>query len=82
MTAVLAVARRGHRGLFAFAVAMAVLTPVLAVLAVVDDRVLLGAPLWFKPLKFAISLVALRRHTRLDARASYASAPCSARLVS
>jgi hypothetical protein len=56
MTAVLAVARRGHRGLFAFAVAMAVLTPVLAVLAVVDDRVLLGAPLWFKPLKFAISL--------------------------
>jgi hypothetical protein len=56
MSAVLAVARRGHRGLFAFAVAMAVLTPVLAVLAVVDDRVLLGAPLWFKPLKFAISL--------------------------
>jgi hypothetical protein len=56
MTAVLAVARRGHRGLFAFAVAMTVLTPVLAVLAVVDDRVLLGAPLWFKPLKFAISL--------------------------
>jgi hypothetical protein len=53
---VLAVARRGHRGLFVFAVAMAVLTPVLAVLAVVDDRVLLGAPLWFKPLKFAISL--------------------------
>jgi hypothetical protein len=53
---VLAVARRGHRGLFAFAVAMSVLTPVLAVLAVVDDRVLLGAPLWFKPLKFAISL--------------------------
>jgi hypothetical protein len=56
MSAVLAVARRGHRGLFAFAVAMSVLTPVLAVLAVVDDRVLLGAPLWFKPLKFAISL--------------------------
>jgi hypothetical protein len=56
MTAVLTVARRGHRGLFAFAVAMAVLTPVLAVLAVVDARVLLGAPLWFKPLKFAISL--------------------------
>ena len=38
MTTVLADARRGHRGLFAFAVAMAVLTPVLAVLAVVDDR--------------------------------------------
>jgi hypothetical protein len=56
MTTALADARRGHRGLFAFALAMAALTPVLAVLAVVDDRVLLGAPLWLKPLKFAISL--------------------------
>jgi hypothetical protein len=56
MTTVLADARRGHRGLFAFAVVMAALTPVLAVLAVVDPRVLLGAPLWLKPLKFAISL--------------------------
>ena len=56
MTTALADARRGHRGLFAFAVAMAALTPVLAILALVDDRVLLGAPLWFKPLKFAISL--------------------------
>jgi hypothetical protein len=56
MITVLADARRGHRGLFAFAVAMAVLVPVLAVLSVVDHRVLLGAPLWFKPLKFAISL--------------------------
>ena len=58
MTTVLADARRGHRGLFGFAVAMAALVPVLAVLAVVDDRVLLGAPLWLKPLKFAISFVA------------------------
>src|SRR5689334_14721115 len=56
MTTALADARRGHRGLFAFAVAMAALTPVLAVLALVDHRVLLGAPLWVKPLKFAISL--------------------------
>jgi hypothetical protein len=56
MITVLADARRGHRGLHTFAVAMAVLTPVLAVLSVVDHRVLLGAPLWFKPLKFAISL--------------------------
>ena len=55
MTTVLADARRGHRGLYAFAFANAVLGPVLAVLAVVDDRVLLGAPLWVKPLKFAIS---------------------------
>jgi hypothetical protein len=58
MTAVLADARRGHPGLFWFAVSMAVLAPVLAVLSVVDDRVLLGAPLWFKPLKFAVSFVA------------------------
>lgn len=56
MTTALADARRGHRGLFAFAVAMSVLVPVLAVLAMVDHRVLLGAPLWLKPLKFAISL--------------------------
>jgi hypothetical protein len=56
MTTALADARRGHRGLFAFAGAMAALTPVLAILALVDERVLLGAPLWFKPLKFAISL--------------------------
>ena len=58
MSSLLADARRGHRGLFGFAVAMAALVPVLGVLAVVDDRVLLGAPLWFKPLKFAISFVA------------------------
>jgi hypothetical protein len=58
MTTFLADARRGHRGLFGFAVAMAVLVPVLAVLAVVDDRMLLGAPLWLKPLKFAVSFVA------------------------
>lgn len=58
MTIVLTEARRGHPGLFGFAVATAVLVPVLAVLAAVDDRVLLGAPLWLKPLKFALSFVA------------------------
>ena len=77
MTSVLADARRGHRGLFAFAVAMAVLTPVLAVLAVVDDRVLLGAPLWLKPLKFAISFVALLRARSPGCWGSCASGPCS-----
>ena len=55
MTSVLADARRGHPGLYAFAVATGALVPVLAVLAVVDDRVLLGAPVWLKPLKFAVS---------------------------
>jgi hypothetical protein len=48
-------ARRGHAGLYWFAVAMTALTVVTAVLAVVDQRTLLGAPLWVKPLKFAIS---------------------------
>lgn len=58
MHTVLADARRGHRGLFGFAVAMAALTAVLLVAAVVDQRTLLGAPLWFKPLKFSVSLAA------------------------
>lgn len=56
MNAILADARRGHPGLFGFAAVMAALTVVCVALAVVDQRTLLGAPLWFKPLKFAISL--------------------------
>lgn len=58
MHTVLADARRGHRGLFWFAVAMAALTAVLVGAAVLDGRTLLGAPLWFKPLKFSVSLAA------------------------
>lgn len=56
MRTLLADARRGHPGLYGFAVTMVALTAVIAVLAVVDQRTLLGQPLWFKPLKFAISL--------------------------
>ncbi|QJY47358.1 hypothetical protein [Pseudonocardia broussonetiae] len=55
---VLSTARRGHPGLYWWAVAMAALAVVLAVAAVVDQRTLMGAPLWFKPLKFAVSFVA------------------------
>ena len=58
MNAVIADARRGHPGLFWFAVAMAGLTVVLLALAVVDQRTLAGAPLWFKPVKFSISIAA------------------------
>ena len=56
MRTVLSDARRGHPGLHGFAVAMAGLAVVLLVLLVVDQRTLAGAPLWAKPLKFAISL--------------------------
>ncbi|HLU60407.1 MAG TPA: hypothetical protein VKZ81_33530 [Pseudonocardia sp.] len=56
MRTVLADARRGHPGLYGTAVAMAALALVTATLAVVDQRELLGAPLWFKPLKFAIAI--------------------------
>ena len=56
MRTVLADARRGHAGLYWLAGAMAVLAVVTAGLAVVDQRTLVGAPLWFKPLKFSISI--------------------------
>lgn len=56
MRTVLFDARRGHPGLYLFAVAMAGLAVVLAALLVVDPRTLAGVPLWVKPLKFAISL--------------------------
>jgi hypothetical protein len=55
METVLATARRGHPGLFWTALAMAALSAGIVLLAVFDQRELLGAPLWFKPLKFTIS---------------------------
>src|SRR5918996_1097747 len=57
MRTVLADARRGHPGLYWLSIAMAALAVMTAALAVVDQRVLLGAPLWFKPLKFSLSIM-------------------------
>jgi hypothetical protein len=57
MRTVLADARRGHPGVYWLSVAMAALALVTAALAVVDQRTLLGAPLWFKPLKFSLSIM-------------------------
>jgi hypothetical protein len=56
MRTVLVDARRGHPGLYGLTIAMAALALVAAVLAVVDQRELVGAPLWFKPLKFSLSI--------------------------
>ena len=78
MTSVLADARRGHRGLYAFAVAMAALTPVTgrpgrgrrpgaarraALVQAAEVRDLVRA---------------VRRHARLDAGAAARARPCSA----
>jgi hypothetical protein len=41
-----------------FSAAMVVMALLSAVGLVVDDRVLVGAPIWFKPLKFGVSFVA------------------------
>jgi hypothetical protein len=56
MRTLLADARRGHSGLYWLAAGMAALALVSAALAVVDQRTLVGAPLWFKPMKFSISI--------------------------
>lgn len=44
-----------HRPLMAFGAFAAVVTVVAAVGLVVDDRILVGAPIWAKPCKFAFS---------------------------
>ncbi|MDT7752152.1 MAG: hypothetical protein QOD96_5814 [Pseudonocardiales bacterium] len=48
--------RGWHRPMAWFAGVMAVMAVVSAVGLAVDDRILLGAPIWLKPLKFAISM--------------------------
>jgi hypothetical protein len=56
MRTLLSDARRGHAGLYWLAAGMAALAVVTAGLALVDPRTLVGAPLWFKPMKFSISI--------------------------
>lgn len=50
--------RSWHRPLVLFSAAMVVMAAVSAVGLVADDRVLVGAPIWFKPFKFSASFVA------------------------
>jgi len=50
--------RSWHRPLVVFSAAMALWALVSAVGLVVDDRVLVGAPIWAKPFKFAASFAA------------------------
>ncbi|ATL30626.1 hypothetical protein KY5_5608c [Streptomyces formicae] len=50
--------RSWHRPLVLFSASMAVVAVISAVGLVVDDRVLVGARIWFKPLKFSVSFVA------------------------
>lgn len=60
MTAITELARqatRWHRPLMLFAASMAVVAVVSAAGLVVDDRVIVGAPAWAKPLKFSVSFV-------------------------
>nr|WP_232376921.1 hypothetical protein [Amycolatopsis aidingensis] len=70
-----------HRPMMVFAGVMAGMAVVSAVGLAVDDRVLLGAPVWLKPFKFAVSMALycvtwawlvslLRTHKRLAAGVS------------
>ncbi len=49
---------RLHRPLLWFVAAMGVLALVSAVGIVVDDRILVGVPIWTKPFKFSVSFIA------------------------
>ncbi|MEU4768882.1 hypothetical protein AB0H12_37115 [Actinosynnema sp. NPDC023794] len=49
-------ALRWHLPLMLFSLLMAATTAVSLVGLVVDDRILVGSPIWFKPFKFAVSL--------------------------
>ena len=55
--------------------AMAALAVVCAVGIVVDPRVLVGAPIWLKPFKFAVSFVLYGVTLRVDALAAAPSEP-------
>ncbi|MGW4213324.1 hypothetical protein ACWEIJ_35435 [Lentzea sp. NPDC004789] len=44
-----------HRPLMLFTLSMVVLTPIAALGMLLDDRMLLDSPIWFKPFKFAVS---------------------------
>ncbi|MEU0987544.1 hypothetical protein [Streptomyces sp. NPDC005953] len=49
--------RSWHRPLMLFAASMAVLAAVSAIGMLVDDRILVGSRIWFKPFKFSVSLL-------------------------